>query len=510
MTHRGPARLAATILAVLTLGTAGIVLARGLAGPEGGGVTTADLAAIRFTVLQAGLSALLSAVLAVPLARALARRRFPGRAALIAALGAPFLVPTITAVLALIAVFGRSGWLAHLTGWEVSPYGLQGVLLAHVFLNLPLCTRMLLNGWAAIPAERWRLAESLGLPPGALFRHLEAPMLRATLPGAALAVFSICLSSFAVALVLGGGPRASTVELSIYQALRYDFDLARAARLSAVQFALTTAALALTLRLTLPAAFGAGRGLVLAIPAPGGWRAAVDGVVILAAALFLLAPLAALTAAGLPAVPDLPAQVWPAAVRSVLIALGSAVLALMLAVPLALAAARGTRWAELSGTLPLAASALVMGTGLFLMLRPALPPGVLALPVTLLVNATLATPFAFRILAPPARILQADYGQLAASLGLEGWAALRLLILPRLARPLGFAAGLTAALSMGDLSVIALFAVDDAATLPLLVSRLAGSYRSDAAAAAALLLVALAFALYLILDRSIARHDPDT
>ena len=87
---------------------------------------------------------------------------------------------------------------------------------------------------------------------------------------------------------------------------------------------------------------------------------------------------------------------------------------------------------------------------------------------------------------------------------------MRLLILPRLARPLGFAAGLTAALSMGDLSVIALFAVDDAATLPLLVSRLAGSYRSDAAAAAALLLVALAFALYLILDRSIARHDPDT
>ena len=51
-------------------------------------------------------------------------------------------------------------------------------------------------------------------------------MLRATLPGAALAVFSICLSSFAVALVLGGGPRASTVELSIYQALRCGIALA--------------------------------------------------------------------------------------------------------------------------------------------------------------------------------------------------------------------------------------------------------------------------------------------
>ena len=41
------------------------------------------------------------------------------------------------------------------------------------------------------------------------------------------------------------------------------------------------------------------------------------------------------------------------------------VLALMLALPLALAAARGARWAELSGTLPLAASALVWGPDCF-------------------------------------------------------------------------------------------------------------------------------------------------
>ena len=42
-------------------------------------------------------------------------------------------------------------------------------------------------------------------------------------------IFVICLTSFAVALTLGGGPRATTIELAIYQAFRFEFDLARAA-----------------------------------------------------------------------------------------------------------------------------------------------------------------------------------------------------------------------------------------------------------------------------------------
>src|SRR5690606_11840395 len=122
-----------------------------------------------------------------------------------------------------------------------------------------------------------------------------------------------------------------------------------------------------------------------------------------------------------------------------------------------------------------------------------------------LVNALLALPFAYRLLAPGARALQADYARLADSLGLQGVARLRLLTLPRLARPLGFGAGLTAALSMGDLGVIALFAGESQATLPLVIQRLSGAYRMDEAAAASLLLVTASLALFWILDRR-GRH----
>ncbi|HEY6919769.1 MAG TPA: thiamine/thiamine pyrophosphate ABC transporter permease ThiP, partial [Tabrizicola sp.] len=124
----------------------------------------------------------------------------------------------------------------------------------------------------------------------------------------------------------------------------------------------------------------------------------------------------------------------------------------------------------------------------------------LALPVTILVNVALSLPYLYRILLPEARALQMDYGRLADSLALQGWPRLRWLILPRLARPLGFGAGIAAALSMGDLGVIALFAGERQATLPLVVSQLTGAYRMEAAASAALILIALSFALFWALD----------
>ena len=148
----------------------------------------------------------------------------------------------------------------------------------------------------------------------------------------------------------------------------------------------------------------------------------------------------------------------------------------------------------------------MLGTGLFLALRPFVTPEAVALPVTILVNATLTLPFLVRLLLPEAQQLQADYSRLTASLGLPPATVLRYVTLPRLARPLGYGAGLAAALSMGDLGVIALFAGDSGATLPLLVQRLMGAYRMTQAGAAALILVTLSFALFWAFDRIGSRY----
>ncbi|MFE3836780.1 thiamine/thiamine pyrophosphate ABC transporter permease ThiP [Pseudogemmobacter sonorensis] len=465
-----------------------------------------DLAALRFTLLQASLSAAISVVLAVPVARALARRRFFGRGLLITLMGAPFLLPVIVAVMGLLAVFGRSGlfndMLAGLGIGRVSIYGLGGVLLAHVFLNLPLAVRMVLQGWQSIPAERFRLAESLSFTPADIARHLERPMLAGVLPGALATIFAICLTSFAVALTLGGGPGATTLELAIYQALRFEFDLGHAAGLALVQTGLGGVSALLAWRLARATGFGAGMDRVLALRPPGGWRRAADAMVLVLAAAFLLLPLLALAFRGLPGLWDLTPSVWVAAGRSVAVALVSTGVTISAALVLALAVARGEgrRWLELAAVLPLAASGLVLGTGLFLLVLPVIAPHRVALPVTVVVNALMALPFAFRLILPEARALEAGYGRLSASLGLRGPARLRYLVLPRLARPLGFSAGLAAALSMGDLGVIALFADRGGATLPLMVQHLTAAYRTDAAAGAALLLVGLSLGIFWAFD----------
>lgn len=493
----------AALVVVLILGALVAVISK---AEVGAGFVPSDWAALRFTVWQAFLSALFSVVLAIPVARAIARRRFIGRGLLVTLLGAPFILPVIVAVLGLLSVFGRNGWLnlgLEALGLPVlSIYGLHGVVLAHVFFNLPLATRLLLQGWQGIPAERFRLAAQLRLTPWAVFRTLEWPLLRQIAPGVAALVFVICLTSFAVALTLGGGPKATTIELAIYQAFRFDFDLGRAALLSVTQLGVAGAAALLALWIIPGISLGGGQDRpVHRWDARAGVQRMWDAVVIGLAAAFLILPLLAVVLRGIGGLAVLPASVWQAAGASLFVAVISVLVLIVLALPMAgWIASRRAGGVETIGLLGLSASPLMIGTGWFIVINPVMNPADLALPVTALVNALMALPFCLRIMVPRLRDTMRDYGRLAANLGLEGWPLWRWVILPRLAPQIGFAAGLTGALSAGDLGVITLFADMDRATLPLQMYRLMGAYRMDAAAGAALILLVLALGLFWACD----------
>ena len=503
---RWPGVAAAALVLALTLGTLVVVANRA----QSASLSAADWAAVRFTVLQATCSAVVSVGLAIPAARALARRRFFGRGALVTVLGAPFILPVIVAIFGILAAFGRNSVLSSVLGWfglpPMSLYGLHGVVLAHVFFNLPLATRLILQGWLSIPAERFRLAASLNAPVG---RLLEWPMLRAVAPGVFIIVFLLCLTSFAVALTLGGGPKATTIELAIYQALRFDFDLGKAALLGLVQFGLCAVVALGAWAVALPEQLGAGLDRVVERWDRGG--KVPDAFWIGLVTLFLALPLGMVFWRGIPGWSQMPGSVWLAAVRSLGVVALSVMLMLVLSLALTLSPKNGSglRANLFIGNLPLATSPLVLGTGLFLLIFPLGWVSGFALPVTALVNAVMCLPFAVAALTPAVAQAEAGYGRLATSLGLHGWPRLRWLILPRLRRPLGFATGLTAALSMGDLGVIALFAGQRSETLPLAMSRLMGAYRMDAAAGAGLLLLMLSFSLFWLFDQG-GRVDAET
>ncbi len=482
--------------------------------------------ALVFTLEQAGLSTALSLGFALPVARALARRpRFPGRGWLLRLFGLPLVMPAIVAVFGLVAAYGSGGWLARAAAaagleWPGFPYGLGGILLGHVFFNLPLAVRLLLPLWASVPGETWRLAAQLGMGPWALWRLIEWPLLRQALPGIAALVFTLCSTSFAVVLALGGGPAATTLEVAIYQALRFDFDPPRAVGLALVQLALCSALVLLGQRLgaAMPQPEGSGR-MHPRPDAAGRLGRACDALWIALAFAFVGLPLAALVAESL----DGPwrdvladARLWKAAGLSLAIALGAGALALALAFGLLLASRElGLRRhrprlavaVEAAGMLGLALPPLVLGTGLFVWLAPRLDVFAWAPALVVAIAALLGLPYALRALGPHFRAVAERHDRLCASLGLAGWNRLRLVEWPAWRQPAALGAALAAALAAGDLGAIALFGTPETATLPLLLYQRLGSYQMGAAAVTAAVLLALCLGLFAALERGLGGRD---
>ncbi|WP_182086944.1 thiamine/thiamine pyrophosphate ABC transporter permease [Aureimonas sp. ME7] len=471
---------------------------------------------VGFTLTQALLSTALSVLFGVPLALALDRLRFPGRDLVLRLFFLPQALPVLVGALGLVTVFGRNGVVADAFAWAGLPrpsiYGLTGVLLAHVFFNMPLVARMVVGGLSGVPAESWKLAGQLSLSRWATFRILELPVLRRTLGPAAGLVFMLCVTSFTLVLVLGGGPRASTLEVAIYQSLRYDFDPGRAFTLAVLQILLVALLLLPTLGRSNSVDTGFGQARANRRFHRGSIPSRLfDGAVVVVALAFLLAPLTAIAVSGLRS--DLPHILMDPAfldalLKSLSIALGASVLGIAASVCLALAAdgsglARSRLLFALPASLVLVVPPIVVGAGWFLALRAFGDVARFAPFVVVATNAVMIIPFATRILGPEIAAVGRRHGRLARSLGLEGWARIVHVEWPALRRPLALAGAFAMAISLGDLGAVALFGNADLVTLPYLLLQRMGAYRSTDAAGIALILGVLCVALILVAERGL-------
>lgn len=490
----------------------------GHAGGSGAPLLDAYIGRVaRFTLMQAALSTLLSVLFAIPVARALARQRtFPGRVWIVRLSVVPLGLPALVAALGVVGIWGRQGVvndLLRLAGLEspVSVYGLAGILIAHVFFNLPLAARFLLAALDRIPPEYWLSSANLGMSGGAVFRLIEWPVIRRVLPGIAGLVFMLCATSFTIVLTLGGGPAATTIEVAIYQALRFDFDPQRAVLLAFLQIAVTAALLWLISLFGRPPEEGMTAGRAIR-RFDGRRRRVPDGLVILLFTLFTAAPLAATLVSGLAA--DfgrlaVDAQLHRALATSLAISLASATLSLAVALPVVLvprlaesgdggAATRLMgRALPAVGSLILLVPPVVVATGWFLMLRTFGETGRFAPFVVTVLNALMALPFVIRVLEPAYRTHLSRTARLALSLGVTGWRRFLRIDWPALKKPFLTAFAFAMALSLGDLGAVAIFGAEGFVTLPwLLYSRMA-SYRTADAAGIALILGVLCLLLTL-------------
>lgn len=465
----------------------------------------------QFTLVQAILSTLISTGLAIPLSSAIARRqRFLGRAWLVRLLALPLGLPQIVAALGIIEVWGRHGLLNGLLTQAglpepVSIYGLAGILVAHVFFNMPLAARLMLFELERLPGEYWAIAGQLGMNRMSAFRFVEWPAIARVIPGIAGLIFMLCATSFTIVLLLGGGPAATTIEVAIYQALRFDFDPPRAVLLALFQIVLTSLIL-LALRLIGGTAEEGGTSgrTVQRFDRDSAPARAADAALIALGAGFLIAPLIAIVVSGIEA--DLPKLLTERAVwRAIGTSLGIAAAAGLAGLLLALAIA-GARYAArpltrrhasarllrssaaAASSLILLVPPIVLGAGWFVLLHAHVDVFALAPAIVVLVNAMMALPFVIRVVEPALASHMARTARLSLSLGITGWHRFRIVDWPGLRRPLAVAFAFAMALSLGDLGAIALFGGNGTVTLPYLLLQRMGSYRTSDAAGLALLL----------------------
>ncbi|QSP93984.1 thiamine/thiamine pyrophosphate ABC transporter permease [Marinobacter salinisoli] len=484
---------------------------------------------VSFSIWQATLSTLFSILLAIPLARALDRHRaFPGRSLLLRLMELSLVIPTIVAVSGLVGIYGRQGWL---TGWLFpvhgqqiwNLYGLNGIVLAHVFFNAPLAARIFLVALESVPEPQRRIASQLGLGNIWLWRSLEWPAVKAILPGLATLVFTLCFTSFAIVMTLGGGPGSTTLEVAIYQALRFEFDFSRAAMLAIVQMLICGSLWYLAVRRGMDSALVPARHLAMAprrkdSVGPGRFG---DYLLIAGFTLFLLLPLIFVTLKGVPGVagalsPLQDSVLLKATLRSLLIALPAGLISVIAAL-LILGAYRvsvSPVLARLPATLahlPLFVPPLVLGTGLFLALRPKLGMSTEGLALVALINALMALPFVLQLIRGPLNAIDPMTLRQADQLNIRGWYRWQQLYWPRLRRPLALSLAYGVGLSLGDFGVIALFGASNQPTIPVLLYQQLGSYQMQAAATTGLWLLILLLGLFAVaatFSRTPARSSP--
>ncbi len=470
----------------------------------------------QFSIKQALLSSLLSIGFAIPIAIALSHREFFGKALLLKLCTMTLVLPVLVGVFGLLSIYGKNGLFASLFSllgvkWQWQIYGLDGILLAHVFLNLPFCVQLFVQALTRIPTSQIRLARQIGLEGWDLFKLLEWPYLKQHLPHAMGLVFMLCFTSFSVVMALGGGPQATSIELAIYQAIRFEFDLQTGALLALWQLLLCGVFQLIFHAFSRPIAKAPEENLTSSPFIDSPLRIFFDYSAISALVLLLFPPLVMTILRGLnPKTLGLLTNpsLLNACKNSLFIALSSAFFALILASCIILTS-RFWRYIgktkKASGLILVAHSilvvpSLVIATGLFLFFQKY--TDVFASPffLVVIVNSLMALPYVVNVLYEPAYQVTYQYQNLCNSLGIKGLNRLVLLEWHLLRTPISRAFALSFVLSMGDLGAIALVGSQDHQTLPLYLFQLMGSYQMQAAAAAALVLFALSVICYAFIE----------
>jgi thiamine transport system permease protein len=462
---------------------------------------------LTFTFYQAILSTILTLLIGLPAAYLFARFDFRGKNLLRALTAVPFMLPTVVVAAGFNALLGPRGWfnlsLMQMLGLDSPPIQFVGtlgaILLAHIFYNTTIVTRIAGNALSRLDPKLEQAARSLGADSRRLWWDVRLPLLLPSLLAAALLVFLFDFTSFGVILLLGG-PAFATLEVQIYiQALQM-LNLPLAALLAFIQLLCTLAFAILYTRIST-------RSIVQTAPGAAGGnlhkpkslreKLFVSGMLLLLFTFFFL-PLLALPLRSVSRLDADRGQRGPvptgltdeyftelfvnrqssifyvppvrAAINSLSYAALTVALSLLLGFPAAWALAKPGQLERILDPIliiPLGSSAVTLGLGFILafgrwLTFPWLVP---------VAHTLVALPFAIRTLQPALASIPDRLRQAAASLGASPLRVWQTVDWPILRRATLTAAIFAFTISLGEFGATAVISRPDYPTIPIAIYR---------------------------------------
>ena len=450
-----------------------------------------------FTTWQATASTILTVVVGLPLTWALARYSFPGARTIMGLVTVPFFMPAVVIATGVKAI--------------LSAPSVTGILWAHVVFNVAVIVRIVGPRWALMDPSLEDTAADLGANAWRTFRFISLPYISDALRQASAIVFMFCFSSFGVIAILGGisrrtveaevfiqavrlGDTKTAISLSVLQVIaillvytvgvRHQYSQQEELSVSSQQRTIAPRLrIPLTMAVVIPT-------VIVATPLLGviARSLIVDGSLTLNSYRWLFN--GTTEAVGINAASTL--------VTSLSFALACAVVTTLCALIIA-NARNNSGLINVLTAAPLMTSAVTLGLGVIVTFN-ANPFNWRSerwlIPV---LHCVIALPLVLRTLDPAVRAIPIETRQAAASLGASPWRVWRRIELPLLQPAIRRAAGLSAAISLGEFGATSFLTRSDSTTIPLAIQQLLGhpgdTLTQSAFALAALCVVAFTLAL---------------
>src|SRR5919106_1385273 len=181
-------------------------------------------AAIRLTLIAAGIAVPLNLVFGVAAAWAIAKFQFPGKSFLITLIDLPFSVSPVISGLVFVLLFGLQGWLGPwLAERDIKIiFAVPGIVLATIFVTFPFVARELIPLMQAQGTEEEQAALVLGASGWQTFRRVTLPNIKWGLLYGVILCNARAMGEFGAVSVVSGHVRGLTNTMPLHVEILYN------------------------------------------------------------------------------------------------------------------------------------------------------------------------------------------------------------------------------------------------------------------------------------------------